>query len=208
MSTDSFILALRRVISRRGKPNNIWSDNGSNFVGAKRELREVLKTLDRSKICNHLNNRSIQWKFIPPASPWVGGAWEALVKITKKALRSVTHDRPVYEESLVTFLTEVESTLNSRPLTPVSYDINNFNVVTPNHFLISRANFNSAELRPWRSVQALKNMFWDRFLREYLPILNVRRKWKQLEQNFKVNDDTTNGEYTSVIWPLGHIIEK
>lgn len=98
--------------------HTVWSYNGSNFVGAERELRKVLKTLDQSKIYNHLNNQSIQWKLIPPACPWMGGAREALVKITKKAVRAVTHYRIVYEESLVIFLTEVESTLNSRPLTP------------------------------------------------------------------------------------------
>ena len=67
MSTYSFILALRRFVSRRGKTNTIWSDNGSNFVGAERELREVLKTLDQSKIYNRSNNQSIPWEFILPA---------------------------------------------------------------------------------------------------------------------------------------------
>ena len=96
MSTDSFILALRRFVIRRGKLNTIWLDEGSNFAGAERVMKSV-KTLDQ-----------------------IEGAWEAPVKITKKALRSFTYDRPVYEESLETFLAEVESTLNSRPLTLVS----------------------------------------------------------------------------------------
>ena len=90
MSPDSFILALRRFVSRRGNPITVWSDNSSNFVAAERELREVLKTLDQTKIYNDLNNQSIQWKYIPSARPWMGGAWEPLVKTTKTSLRSVT----------------------------------------------------------------------------------------------------------------------
>ena len=91
MSTDSFISALRHFVSRREKPNTIWSDKCSNFLGAKKELKKVLKTLDQSKIYNQLNDKSIKWKFIPPANPWMEGVWKALVKITKKALKSATH---------------------------------------------------------------------------------------------------------------------
>ena len=118
--------------------------------------------------------------------PWMGSALEALVRITKKALGSVTYDGPVYEESLITFLTEIESNLNSRGLTNVSNDRNNFNVITPNHFLIGIRNFNFPVLKPdvkklrshtgWNSVQPLTNMLWDRFLRGYLPTLNVQKK--------------------------------
>lgn len=116
----------------------------------------------------------------------MGSALEALVRITKKALGSVTYDGPVYEESLIAFLTEIESTLNSRGLTIVSNDRNNFNVITPNHFPIGIRNFNFPVLKPgvkklrshkgWNSVQPLTNMLWDRFLREYLPTLNVQKR--------------------------------
>ena len=54
----------------------------------------------------------------------MGGAWEIMVKLTKRALKSVTNDRPMYEEVLRTFLVKVESTLNSRPLTSISDDYN------------------------------------------------------------------------------------
>ena len=107
----------------------------------------------------------------------VGNCWEALVKITKKALRSVTYDRPIYEKSFVTFLIKVESTLNSRPLTHVSNDIIDFNVITPNHCLICRANFNSPGLKPdvknlhnhmaWKSVQALTCFVGDFYENTY-----------------------------------------
>ena len=80
LSTDAFILALRRFIARRGKPTLIWSDNGTNFIGANNELKDALKSLDQTKISNTLSsNYAIEWKFNPPVSPWMGGIWEAMI---------------------------------------------------------------------------------------------------------------------------------
>ena len=78
LSTDSFILALKRFMARRGQPKVMYSDSGSNFRGAENELGDLI-----SKISN-LTNYNINWKFIPPLSPWMGGAWESIVKLTKR----------------------------------------------------------------------------------------------------------------------------
>ena len=50
LSTDNFILALRRFISRKRHPNNIFSDNGTNFTGAQREFGKALMCLDQDRI--------------------------------------------------------------------------------------------------------------------------------------------------------------
>ena len=113
LSTDSFILALKRFIVRTGQPKVMNSDNGSNFGGAEKELGDLFSKIDFDKVSKTLTNYNINWKFIPPLSPWMGGAWESIVKLTKRALRIVTHDRPMYEGSLSTFITEIESVLNS-----------------------------------------------------------------------------------------------
>ena len=81
MSPDSFILALRRFISRQGPIDIIISDNGTNFVDAERELRNGLKELDQTLISSELNHNRIEWKFKPSSSPWMGGVWESLVKV-------------------------------------------------------------------------------------------------------------------------------
>ena len=128
---------LRRFISRRGYPNLIKSDNG-NFTGAQRELSEALLKLDNSKNKDDLNQRYIIWKFNLPCAPWMGGAMESMVKITKKALSSIVSDRKFVDEALPTFLTEIESIINSRPLKAASDNINDLKLVTPNHLLIGK----------------------------------------------------------------------
>ena len=108
-STDSFILALCRFKARSGHPKGIQSDNGSNFIGATREIKDALSKLDQKKIINELNEHRIQQIFNPPKSPWIGGAMEALVKITKRCLKSVVKDRLLHEDALHTLLLETES---------------------------------------------------------------------------------------------------
>ena len=86
LETDSFILALRRMMARRGKPRNIYSDNGTNFVGAERELKECLDRMEQAKISDTLSQYVVQWFFNPPSAPHFGGIWERLVKSAKKKL--------------------------------------------------------------------------------------------------------------------------
>ena len=98
------MLALRRFISRRGHPRNIFSDNGTNFTGAQRELAKSLKSLDQDKIEVELTHQKINWDFSPPVSPWMNGAMEAKVKITKKHLNTITRNHLFNEETLHTYL--------------------------------------------------------------------------------------------------------
>ena len=89
LSTDAFILALRRFISRRGKVNIIRSDNGTNFVGASKELKQAIKNIDQNTVNKHLVAKGIKWKFHPLVSPWMGGIWESLVKSAKRSLKAI-----------------------------------------------------------------------------------------------------------------------
>ena len=87
LETDSFIMALRRMISRRGKPRFIRSDHGTNFVGAEKELGECLDRLNHTKFSDTLTQDGIQWVFNPPSAPHFGGVWERMVRSAKKALK-------------------------------------------------------------------------------------------------------------------------
>ena len=117
LSTDKFILTLTRFICRRGYPSRINSDNGTNFVGAQREFDHTLKMLNQKRIHNELIAKTTEWIFSPPLSPWMNGAVEAVVKLTKRRLKAITRDCLFKEEALSTYLTKVEAALNNRPLT-------------------------------------------------------------------------------------------
>ena len=133
LSTDDFLLALRRFINDRGTVEIIRSDNGTNFVGTNNEMKTCLKQLDQVKIKNYMCGKNIKRIFNPSASPWMGGVWESLVKSVKKTLKAIVKDRIFTEDCLYTFLCEVEAVLNNRPLTAISDDITDLEPLMPNH---------------------------------------------------------------------------
>ena len=135
LTTAAFIATLRRFIARRGTPATIWSDNGTNFIGA---ASEIDKMIQDPTVSNYCASRSIQWKFIPEHAPHFGGLWEAVVKSFKKHLKVVVGETKLTFEELTTFLAQIEACLNSRPLTPLPEVSDGIDALTPGHFLIGR----------------------------------------------------------------------
>ena len=116
LSTDSFIMALRRFRGRRGNPKTIRSENRTNFAGANRELAEALRSLSQERIAGELAREGITWYFNPSYSPHMGGIFEAMVKRVKRNMKTVINDQVLPEETLHTVLVETEAIVNSRPL--------------------------------------------------------------------------------------------
>ena len=127
LETDDFIMVFRQFISRRGPSKEIWSDRGTNFVGANRELKEAIVHW------NEETKKGIKWVFQPPAAPHISGVWERLVQIAKKHNKSAARDELPSDVELRTLLPEVESIVNKRPITAVSDDPDDCSVLTPNH---------------------------------------------------------------------------
>ena len=122
LSADSFINALRRFIGRRGKPWEITSDNGTNFVAADKELRHSIQNLNNLTVENYLKQRCIRWKFNCPYASHMGGVWERQIRSVRRILRILMAHQNLTDEGLRTLLVEIEAILNSRPLTPVTMD--------------------------------------------------------------------------------------
>ena len=198
LTTDSCINAIRRFMCRRGQISNLRSDNGTNFVGAERELREALRALDHNKIQSALAKRGIAWTFNPPAGSHYGGTWERIIRLIRKVLYSIVKQQTMDDESFCTILCEIEAILNSRPITKLSDDPNDLETLTPNHILLLKAKpllppglFDDSDIyikRRWRQVQYLSDLFWKRWVREYLPLLQERQKWTKPRRNFSVDD--------------------
>ena len=116
LSTYHFIMALKRFIAGRGRPQSIHSDNGTNFVGANNELRKCIKLLDEERIQNFCAPKEIEWKFQPSSALHFGGAWERLVQCTKKTLKAILAHRTVSKGVLRTALVEAEGIQSMCPM--------------------------------------------------------------------------------------------
>jgi hypothetical protein len=210
-------MVLRCFISRRGQPSEIFSDNGTNFRGAEKELMDCLQQLDQDKVHNFLLIYHIQWNFIPPHAPHFGGAWERLVGSVKRTLKAILKESCVTESVLRTALAEVEVVVNSRPLTYNSSDTADFSALTPNHFLhggTSKINpvghFDLKEIdsrKRWRQSQVIADHLWRRWQREYLPTLTLRSKWAKDQPNLKINDLVmmVDDNLPRGLWLLGRV---
>ena len=122
------------------------------------------------------------------------------------------------DDLLVTLMTEAESIINSRPLTPILLDPDAEEPLTPNHLLMMRSSTSPPGLfkgtdcysqKRWRQVQYLADQFWLRFRREYLQTLQARQKWHKQEPNFSVNDLVLMYDENAPrgSWPLGKVVE-
>ena len=219
MDTDSFLNAFSRMASRRGLPEKMFSDNGGNFVKADKELKDLMGQLDQEKIKQTTSNKGVQWSFNPPAAPHFGGVHEIMVKAAKKAIKNILGNADINDEELVTAFVGAEGLINSRPLTYQSSHPADDVPLTPNHFLygqlggtfapdsIDESQFNLK--KRWRRVQELIRHFWQRWMKEWIPSLNSRKKWNNEKDDFKVGDivlvlsnDTPRGQ-----WPLGRVTQ-
>ena len=199
LSSDSAIMAIKRFSARRGLPLVFYSDNGTNFRAAAKELSEFWKEIRKDSLISEftIKNKFV-WKFIPPSAPHMGGAWERLVKSVKNALKVVLKDQAPKEELLHTLFTEIEHTINSRPLTHVSTDSRDPEALTPNHFLIGSSSGEirfgrydaptSCSRKQWQTAQYFADCFWKRWLKEYLPTLMPSRKWHEKQENLRIGD--------------------
>ena len=199
MSTDNFILALRRFISRTGHPKNIFSNNRTKFTGGQRELAKSMKSLDQDRLEAELTPQKISWNFSPPVRPSMNGAMEVIVKITKTHLNTITRNHIFNRETLHTYLTEIQSIINGQTLTLLSDGISNFEALTPNNFLTGTANLNLlicpvkkpvdiVNKRKLKVVQVALESLWQRWIREYLSIITTRKKWNIHTRNFVAGD--------------------
>lgn len=220
LTKEAFMAALSRFIARRGRPQNIHSDQGTSFVGASNELQRFLRDTS-DDISGQLADDGIKFNFIPPYTPHFGGLWEAAVKSVKFHLRRVLGLAHLTYEEMSTCLSQIEAILNSRPLTPLPSDpSNDFTALTPAHFLIGRSlmsvphpqvtDANIKLLPRYQRVEQIRQHFWNRFSNEYLSLLQQKTKWHRsspeqlMEGTLVLVKDRT---MPPLLWPLGRIIK-
>lgn len=211
LSTDAFLKSLERFISIFGRPNTVYSDNGTNFVGA----ANLFKRISWSEVEARCGVHQIQWVFNPPTAAWWGGWWERLVRSVKDILKRMLGRTKLSEDELRTCLAGVTTTINDRPLTVVSEDNDDLVPLTPSMFIrplsvghfpeLSEADFMQKSYRRMKDVQA---RLQHRFRKEYLSLL-VNRVGKKQQSSVVVGDVVLIGadNRKRYEWPLGVIDE-
>jgi len=217
LSTPAFLAALDRFVARRGLPVDIYSDCGTNFVGASKQLRHfMLDTNRQDQLASHL---SCSWHFNPPSAPHFGGLWEAAVKSMKTLLIRTVGNHTLSFEELNTVVCRIESVLNSRPLTPLSSEPDDLECLTPGHFLTGQPLLTVPEtkildtpcnlLTRWKLLHQCHQAFWKRWSAEYLNCLQVKSKWTSSNGQIKVGDLVVIKDNLTppLMWRLGRVLE-
>lgn len=221
LSTETFLLAFTRFAARRGPIKELHSDCGTNFVGAANllsPLQQLLcSTSYQERVREHLSKDQITWHFNPPSSPHFGGLWEAGVKSTKSLISRSIGTHKLTSEELITLLTKIEATLNSRPLCALSNDPKDLEALTPSHFLNLEPstslpepcleNVPLSKMQRWRLISDLHRYFWSRWKNEYLSTLQHRTKWSDTGKSLNVGDLVLIKEPTHpLFWRYGRIV--
>lgn len=222
LTSDAYIATLTRFVSRRGLPSNIYSDCGSNYIGAASQIKTIIKNLfsDESHISNiscFSNENSIKFHFSPAKAPNFGGLWERAVKSIKYHLRRVIGEQLLTMEEFSTLCCKVEAILNSRPLTALSTDPAEADALTPGHFITGSPLTSLPEpqlpnqpvnrLRRWHMLQSFSQQIWKRWKTEYLHTLQSRSKWTDNVPTLKEGDVVVIHDENSrpLTWNLGRI---
>ena len=177
----------------------------------------MVQSLNQTRLRDSCLKRRIEWHFIPPSASHMGGVWERIVKSVKRVLRAVLKDVNVQDEALHTALCEVEKILNDRPITPNAVEVQDPEPLTPSKLLLLKGNpcespgaFDKRDThynRRFKQAHLVANHFWERWVKEYLPLLQERSKWFDTVRNLRAGDivlvcdeNTPRGQ-----WPMGVI---
>uniref|UniRef100_A0AAZ1XPU5 CCHC-type domain-containing protein n=1 Tax=Oreochromis aureus TaxID=47969 RepID=A0AAZ1XPU5_OREAU len=187
-----------------------------NFVGGESELKDAVEGWNQVQIHEMLLQK---WIFNPPAGSHHGGVWERLIRSVRKVLNSVLKMQNLDDEGLCTVLCEAEAIVKSRPVTKASTDPNDLEALTPNHLLLLKTKplippgvFQKGDVygrRRWRQVQYMSDLFWKRWVKEYLPQLQERQKWQRIGRNFIPGDVViiVDDSAPRNSWVTGRVVE-
>ena len=223
LSSVACINAVKRFVARRGRVLELHCDNATAFVGADRELRTMRKeflgqfrTADWQGYCV---DSGIKFYHIPARSPHFGGIWEAGIKSFKFHFRRIMGNRSFTMDQLQTVVAQIESVLNSRPISPLSDSPDDYSALTPGHFLVGEPliaipepDLTSLQSNRCSRLQEMKRAvqdLWHRWHLDYVSHLQQRTKWKRNKPDVQVGQLVLVKQSCSppLHWPLGRIVE-
>lgn len=222
LTAVSCVNAVKRIVGRRGRIQELYCDNATAFVGADRELsvsrKQFLQQFKEGEWRNYCLDSGIKFCFIPARSPHFGGIWEAGIKSFKHHFRRIMGLKAFSIDQFHTVVTQVEAVLNSRPLSPLTDSPDDLAALTPGHFLIGEplvaipepdlSHINPGRLSRLQDMKKALQDLWVRWSRDYVSHLHQRTKWKKQQDEVQVGQLVLLKENTPPLhWPLGRIVE-
>ena len=226
-TTEAFLRSFRRFSARRGFPCRMISDNGKTFKSASKVISTMLKD---PVLQNFFAEIHLKWVFNLERAPWWRGIFERMVRSMKRCLkRTIGRSKLSYDE-LLTVVTEVEITLNSRPISYVSCD-DMEEPLTPSHLLVGHRllslpdplcakaldpTYGEQQLtlcsltRRMRYLGATLSHFWRRWRREYLTELRESHRYANKtngQEVIAIGDIVVvyDHELPRTLWRLGKV---
>ena len=161
--------------------------------------------------------KGIEWFLNPPTASHMGGVWERIIRTISKVFTGIIiRNTRLTDDMLITFFCEAENIINGRPMTKLSDDVRDSPPLTHNHFLRLGANtihqkFNRGDMyrKQWRHVQHVVDVFWRKWLREYLPQLQRRKKWLRVTRCSRKDDLVLVVDEMTPrsVWPMGIVLD-
>lgn len=170
LGVNSFLQAFRRFSSRRGLPSTLISDNAKTFKASSKEIEKLVKS---PEVQRYLSNSRVTWKFIIEKAPWWGGFWERLIQSVKRSIKKTVGRTSLGYDELNTLVVEVESLINSRPLTYIYDDEESIShPLTPSHLISGHR------------ISAMPNDEYFEIMSTHNTLTRRQRHHKQLLQQF------------------------
>ena len=200
LTGDAFLRCFKRFTARHGIPKEMKSDNGKTFKAAAKSLTTLF---DIPHVSSFLASRKVKWSFNLEKAPWWGGFFERMVRCVKRCLKKTLSTTRLSYEELLTVLIDIESVLNSRPLTYLSTE-DLEEPLTPSHLLHGRRVRTCPEadpddvdmpmsvhrddlLRRLAYIKLLSDHFWSRWTSEYLLELRNAHRSNQPSHGPKIS---------------------
>lgn len=220
LSTAEFIMAFENFISRRGIPQMLYTDNGTNFIGGAKEIKTFFDQMfeQNNALTRLLAINNIEFNRIPARASHMGGIWERAVGSVKYHLRRILKDTKLNARQFDNVLKKIEACLNSRPLWAITGETDDIEVITPSHFFnfqaintLPRPDLSHIPLNRLDQYQYLYRLycdFWKSWSNEYLHQLQPRTKWQKEQPNAAVGQIVLISEdnMPPSRWPYGKIV--
>lgn len=202
---------MQRFINRYGCPRYMYSDKGSQLVGASKELDESVGNLN-IKLCEKFaTSFGFDWIFSPTKAPWYNGLAERFISTVKKQLLLCIGNNILTFGEFETVLSTIAYLINSRPIFKFPDSDPLDRVGTPLDLLMGRSDikppagdfeFSSSLTRRCRFQQSIVNEFWCKWSKQTYQYLVPYSKWRQIHRNLAVGDvvymhnkDAARGNY-------------